>query len=195
LPRRPRELIDGGIYHVFNRGNGKMSLFCDELDFRYFLASLRASKEKWNAELYHYCLMPNHFHLLLKILHAGDLGRLMHQLQLGYARYFQKKYGFAGHIFGQRFRSPRIPTDSYYLQCGRYIERNPVNADLVKISEEYPYSSARFYARGQGDPLVNTNMHYDAMGFSGDERQAKYREFLSTEEPYRSIIEDVLDKA
>ena len=192
MPRKPRELADEGIYHLFNRGNDRRMLFNEEADFRFFLSLIAEAKRKFPAEIYHYCLMTNHFHLLLRIQRGLDLPRLMHHLQLGYARYFKKKYGFVGHVFQERFRSPRIPEESYYLQCGRYIERNPVKAHLVKEPWEYPHSSAAFYAWGNSDPLITPDLYFEELGASDEERRKNYRQFVLRDEPYAAMVEEAL---
>ncbi len=192
MPRTPRELVDGGIYHVFNRGNDRRQLFGEPEDYRCFLNHLRRGLADRPGALYHYCLMPNHFHLLLAVQHGEDLPALMHRTQLAYARYFKKTRAFTGHVFQERFRSPRIAEESYYLQCGRYIERNPVKAHLVAQAADYPYASARYYALGQPDPLVTPNPYYEAMGQVAEERQQRYREFLALEEPYAPMLDAAL---
>lgn len=194
MPRKPRELVDDGVYHVFNRGNNRRNLFQEKEDFQAFLQELLRAKRKIQGSLYHYCLMTNHYHLLLQIPRGEDLPRLMHQTQLTYARYFKKRYGFVGHLFQERFRSPRIPKESYYLQCGRYIERNPVTAGMVQKAWEYPYSSAAFYAMGSEDPLLTSNFYYQEMGVSEEERRVNYQKFLSLDEPYGEIIEKALTR-
>ncbi|MBI3291694.1 MAG: transposase [Elusimicrobia bacterium] len=194
MPRRPRELVDGGIYHIFNRGNDRRNLFSEPEDYQCFLNHLGNARSKLSIELYHYCLMPNHFHLLLKIQKRNDLAKLMHHLQLSYARYFKKTRTFVGHIFQERFRSPRIYEESYYLQCGRYIERNPVKAKLVEEAAEYPYSSAKFYVTGTKDPLLTPNPYYAQMEKTEGERRQRYREFLSFDEPYAQMLDAALVK-
>ena len=194
MPRKVRELLDGGIYHVFNRGNDRRRLFQDPEDFLYFLNQLNLAKETLDASLYHYCLMTNHFHLLLKVQEGRNLPRLMHRTQLAYARYFKKKYKFTGHVFQERFRSPRIPEESYYLQCGRYIERNPLKAGLVKEAAVYPWSSAAYYALGKSNPLLTPNLYYDGMGATPSERQESYQKFLSIDEPYGAIVDQALTR-
>lgn len=118
----------------------------------------------------------------------------MHRTQLAYARYFKKKYKFMGHVFQERFRSPRIPEESYYLQCGRYIERNPVKAGLVKDAAGYPWSSAAYYALGEPDALITPNLYYAGMGASTAERQENYQKFLSMDEPYGAIVDQALTR-
>ena len=194
MPRKPRELIDGGIYHVFNRGNDRRQLFSEPEDYQCFLNHLEEGALRFSVELYHYCLMPNHFHLLLKVPKGHDLPILMHGVQLAYVRYFKKTRSFVGHVFQERFRAPRIDEESYYLQCGRYIERNPVKAGLVQEAADYPYSSAKRYVRGERDPLLTTNPYYLQMGSSEREQQQRYRDFLCLDEPYAAMLDAALTK-
>ncbi len=194
MPRKPREFVAGGIYHVFNRGNNRRVLFDTKLDFECFMAILRAGMDREGIKIYHYCLMTNHYHFLIQIENAESLARFMHWTQLGYARYFKKKYQTTGHVFEERYRSPRIAEESYYLQCGRYIERNPVKAKMVARAEDYPYSSARYYVKGQGDFLVSENLYYQGMGATVTERRRNYEKFLAIEEPYAELITDQLLK-
>ncbi len=194
MPRKPRELVDGGIYHVFNRGNDRRQLFGEEADYRCFLNHLNAIRQLYSAEIYHYCLMPNHFHLLLRSSKGNALAAFMHRLQLAYARYFKKARGYVGHVFQERFRSPHIQEESYYLQCGRYIERNPVRAEMVEKASDYAYSSARFYILGEKDSLVTPNLYYTQLGATEHERRQRYQEFLSFEEPYTPMLDETLKK-
>ncbi len=187
-------MVDGGLYHVFNRGNDRRRLFSEASDYQHFLGLLGRFLKLYQAPLYHYCLMPNHFHFLLKIQKKDDLSTLMHRLQLSYARYFKKAYRFVGHVFQERFRSPRISEESYYLQCGRYIERNPVSAKLVDLAQDHPYSSAPYYVRGAPNDLVTPNPYYLEMGFTQGQRQQAYSRFLMLEDPYAPMVEEVLAK-
>ena len=189
MPRKKRELLDEGIYHVFNRGNDRQDLFREDEDFNVFLRGLLEAKTAYETDIYHYCLMNNHFHLLIKIKKAADLPHLMHRLLLNYTRYFKRKYNFLGHLFQSRFKSPRIPDDSYYLQCGRYIERNPVKAGIVSDPASYKWSSAAYYALGQQNPLVTPNIHYKDLAKTPEERMVKYQQFLALDEPYGVLIQ------
>lgn len=192
MPRKKRELEALGIYHVYARGNNRQKIYREAKDFEFYLQLLLKAKEKYGFELYHYCLMSNHFHLLLRVREAKDLWQIMHGLQLQYSKYYKKKYKYFGHLFQGRYRSPRIPDDSYYLQCGRYIERNPVKAKMVKTPWDYEYSSARYYAEGVSDELVSPNLHYEQMGRVLEERRESYRKFLLLDEPYSDIVDEGL---
>ena len=118
MPRKPREFVAGGIYHVFNRGNNRKTLFEEKKDFECFMAILNLGRNREAVSIFHYCLMSNHYHLLVRSGEAESLPRYMHWVQLGYARYFKKKHQTTGHLFEERYRSPRIAEESYYLQCG-----------------------------------------------------------------------------
>ena len=150
MPRVARILSEDGYYHVVNRGIGRQILFDDEENFGRFLDTLRRCQKKEQFELIAYCLMENHFHLLL---HAGErLERIMKRISCSYAYYFNEKYEREGHLFQDRYRSEVIKDDSYLLAAVRYIHDNPLKAGICR-REEYPWSSWHEYA---GNPdLVN----------------------------------------
>ncbi len=90
MPRKPREFTAGGIYHVFNRGNNRRVFFECRDDFNFMLNLLASGQQRERLKIFHYCLMSNHYHLLVRIEEAIGLARFMHWVQLGYARYFKK---------------------------------------------------------------------------------------------------------
>lgn len=194
MPRRVRELADEGIYHVFSRGNNRQKIFREASDFDFYLRLFREAKLRHFFDLYHYCLMSNHVHLLLRVYTGEDLPKLMHWVQLSYSRYYKKKYASCGHLFQGRFRSPRIGEESYYLQCGRYIERNPLKAGMVEEASKYFYSSARHYCYGIKDDLITPNLYYEEMGKTPEARQAAYRKFVALDEPYEQMLDESLMK-
>jgi hypothetical protein len=101
--------------------------------------------------------MDNHVHLLVWLPRGGDMARFMQQVNLTYSLYFKKTYGYCGHLWRDRFQSKLIEHDSYLLQCGYYIETNPVRAGIAAEPERYEFSSYRFYCYGQDDKLVTCN--------------------------------------
>lgn len=194
MPRKPRSLYNGAIYHVYSRGNNRKNLFLDSDDFLYFMTLLKQSKTMYEYDIFHYCLMTNHFHFLLRVAKGNDLPKIMHWLKLRYTRYYKNKYDFVGHLFQGRFKSPWIEGESYYLQCGRYIERNPVEAGMVQECHDYEYSSAGYYVEGKDDELLTENLYYKGMGQTQAERQLTYRDFVSVKDPYRKIIDEEFTK-
>ncbi len=194
MPRKPREFVSGGIYHVFNRGNNQRVIFEEDKDYEYFKRLLEKGSDREEIQIYHYCLMSTHYHLLIRSGDKESLPRFMHWVQLGYVRYFKKRRKTTGHIFEERYRSPRIATESYYLQCGRYIERNPIKSNVAINPEDYPYSSAPHYICGKEDSLITTNLYYLGLGCTPEERQVNYQKFVRMDEPYRKFIENELLK-
>ena len=171
MPRRIRELENDGIYHIYARGNNRQKIFRGRKDFETYREIILKVRERYEFKVYHYCLMTNHFHFLMRVQQGKELPRIMHQIQLRYAKHYKKKYRYYGHLFQGRFRSPRIGEESYYLQCGRYIERNPVKAKMVEQAEDYRYSSAGYYVLGREDGLITENLYYAGMGQTVEERQ------------------------
>ncbi|KKU18992.1 MAG: Transposase [Candidatus Saccharibacteria bacterium GW2011_GWA2_46_10] len=149
MPRKPRQLTDHGYYHLIARGNNRHFILSVPGGHEFFKELLAQSKEKFQWQLSHYCLMSNHFHLLGRIAQGHQLPKLMQYLLFGYSRWYRLKAHYVGHVWQGRYKSPLIEKESYYLECGRYIERNPIRAGLVANAEQYAWSSYRHYALGE----------------------------------------------
>jgi putative transposase len=132
-----------------NRGNAQATLFHDEHDYRVFRETMRRAVARIPMRLLAWCIMPNHFHLLLWPLHDGELGRWMHWLLTTHVQHHRRKYGTVGRIWQGRFKSPPIQQDSHLITVMRYIERNPLRAGLVRHAEAWPWSS--LHARLESD--------------------------------------------
>ena len=189
MPRTVRQLTDQGYYHIISRGNNAMPLFAIVNGFAMFKSILLESKKKFDWTLHHYCLMPNHVHLLIRIEKGEYLPKLMHWILLGYSRWFHQKTAYTGYLWQGRYKSPLVAKESYRLECGRYIERNPVRANLVPVPQDYPWSSYRHYALGEKDPLIDEDPYYLDFGIDRLERQKKYIEFVSLRGPYDEIVD------
>ena len=189
MPRKPRQLVDGGCYHLIARGNNRCCVFADDDAFRYFLNCLGRLKKRHQAKLYHYCLMSNHIHLLLEITSGEELPKLMQKLLQGYGRWHQKRRAYIGHVWQGRYKSPLITRESYFLEAGRYIERNPLRADMVSDLREYSWSSYRYYAHGVDDDLVDTDPYYPQLGRTASARQEAYRQFVRIASPYDRFLD------
>jgi REP element-mobilizing transposase RayT len=149
MSRKGREKSGTGIYHVMLRGINRQDIFEDAEDYMSFTKILAAVQDRLEDDLitktttchiYAYCLMPNHVHLLLceKNWQVGDV---MKSIASSYVFYYNKKYGRIGHLFQDRFRSEPCNTPEYFFTLFRYIHQNPVKAGLVKLAQDYPYSS------------------------------------------------------
>ena len=192
MPRKPRQLLDGGFYHLIARGNNRLFLFQIDGGFETFKSLLFSSKSRYSWKLSHYCLMADHFHLLGQIEKGEELPRLMQYLLFEYSRWYRKRARYSGHLWQGRYKSPLIEQESYFLECGRYIERNPLRAGIVKHAEDDPWSSYRHYALGEVDSLVDEDPYYAGLGLDPETRQRNYREFIRLEGPYDEIVDQSL---
>jgi putative transposase len=118
-----------------------------------------------------YGLVGNHFHLLVRCARPKDLSACMAGLLRSYVHYYHRRYGFVGHLWQGRFKSPAVAVEEYFLSCARYIERNPLGAGLVTEAWEYRWSSCRAYALGEPDPLLSYNVWYQTLGADAGQRQ------------------------
>lgn len=176
MPRLSRQNIinQSQVFHAINRGILRQEIFHDEQDIFNFLNILKRYKEKAGFKVYHWCIMPNHYHLLLEFQDGNLLSKIIGACQQVYASFYHRKYSTAGKLFQNRFKSQAIEKDSYFLSCGRYIELNPVRAALVKYPWEWKWSSAAYYALRQKDDIVSVNEEF--RDFYSD--MNKYKEWL-----------------
>jgi putative transposase len=175
MPRKPRQSSFSGYYHFINRGVNKKKIFHRDEDFSFYKGLLKEYKEKFSVQIIHYCLMSNHTHMVVRCDEIGSLSRFAHFLQRRYAYYYCKAYRWAEQVFRSRYMSIPIESDAYLLECGRYIERNPLDAGLVQGPDDYKQSSYAFYAHGAPDELVTEAPLYEDLGKSPQERRLVYR--------------------
>ncbi len=143
MPRVKRGLSDGLIYHVLNRGNGKAKIFHKEEDFWAFIELIKEAKKRYPLCIFAYCLMPNHFHLVVRPFQANYLSKWMQWLMTSHVRRYHRHYKTTGHIWQGRFKSFIIQKDEHLLTVLRYVERNPVRARLVSSARDWHWSSHR----------------------------------------------------
>ena len=156
MPRPPRISSKNFFYHVFARGNNREQVFWETADYQRFLKNLELYQEKFGYRLYAYCLLANHFHLLLR---PGkiSLSKIMQVLMTAYSMYANKKHHRVGHVFQGRFKSIIVEKDTYLLEVLRYIHLNPIRAGIVDRDEEYPWSSyLKYLTAGSEKPTVET---------------------------------------
>jgi putative transposase len=197
MPTAPRNSIvaTGETYHVIARGSGQMTIFRDAEDYAFYLQLLSTGLKKFGIDMFHYVLMPNHFHLLMRPM-ISDLSACMHIVQLTYAKRFSKKYRRVGRIWQGRYKSYLIDSDGYLFASGNYIERNPVRAKLVDAPQEWKYSSYRYYAFGRKDRLVTRDPLYSSLGVTSKKRRREYRKqvAISKSEFKRKVKESKKNK-
>ncbi len=194
MPRKPRSHSSTNVYHWINRGVNQKRLFHFKDDYLYFLKLLNEHKDPHGVQIYHYCLVTNHVHMLLKCEDRNYLSRFSQMVQRRYAYYYCKAHKWRGQVFQRMYKCLPIEQDSYLLECGRYIERNPIRAKLASKPEEYPHSSYIYYSQGQDDQLLTASPGYLSLADSDFRRQELYRVYVSQDRLYESLIDDALLK-
>jgi len=142
VARPLRICIPGAVYHVIARGNTRDFVFLDDADRIAFLDVLARVVERFGCVCHAYCLMGNHYHLVLETP-LGNLSAGMRQLNGLYAQYFNRRHGRCGHLFQGRFRAILVEKETYLLAVARYVVRNPVRAGLCREAGEWQWSSYR----------------------------------------------------
>ena len=187
MPRTRRIIPKEGALHVMCRGNNKLPVLANETDKKYYFFLLLKLKLDNHVDILHYCIMDNHVHLIVWLREESALPRLMKQANLTYFHYYREKYDYCGHLWQGRYKSILIESDAQALQCGKYIELNPVRANMVKQPEQYQFSSYRYYAFGQPDHLITPNPVFMGLGANPSTQRQTYINFVE-EKDSRQLI-------
>ncbi len=154
MPRTARRKSKTAIYHIMLRGINRQDIFVDGEDNQKFIDTLGRYREEVGYEIYAFCLMGNHIHLLIKEGNE-DLSNSMKRIGTSYVYWYNWQYDRKGHLFQDRYRSEPVENDPYFLTVLRYIHQNPVKAGLAESLESYRWSSYREYL--EGAKLVNVD--------------------------------------
>ena len=152
MPRTARASVGGICYHVINRGNARRDVFLKDGDFQAFLKAIGHACIEIPMPVLGFCLMSNHFHLVVQPKDDGDLSRWMHWVLNTHVRRYHKHYHSSGHVWQGRFKAFPIEEDEHLLSVLRYAERNPLRAGLVRRAEQWRWSSARYWQEEEGRP-------------------------------------------
>lgn len=144
MPRTARAKSRTGIYHIMVRGINRQDIFHNDEDRKRYLDTLKRITIDNISDVFGYCIMSNHIHLIIKEGEAG-ISLLMKRLGASYAYWYNLKYQRSGHVFQDRFKSEKVEDDGYLLTVVRYVHMNPVKAQIVNKPEEYIWSSCRGY--------------------------------------------------
>ncbi len=178
MARPLRIEFPNAFYHVTSRGNERKTVFRSTGDRERFLSYLESAYHRYGAMLHVYCLMDNHYHLLLETP-RGNLSQILHHINGAYTTYYNVKHRRSGHLFQGRFKAILVEKDPYSEELSRYIHLNPVRAGLVKNPSEYRWSSYRYYIGEQREPeWLTTALILGYFGGHGRSTYQKYRRFV-----------------
>lgn len=151
MPRIGRIVLPEYPHHIVQRGHDRNEVFVEELDFLYYLETLKEFKEIFQVKVYAYCLMTNHVHLLLEPAERSGIGQLMRRLAGRQTRFRNRLENRRGTLWEGRYKSSVVDADEYLMACVRYIEMNPVRAGMVDKPRQYQWSS---YRERTGDSAI-----------------------------------------
>ncbi len=181
MPRRPRIKLADVPQHVVQRGINREPCFFAEEDYHCYLHWLKKSAVDWHCVIHAYVLMTNHVHLLVTSEKADGIAKMMQSIGRRYVQYINRSYHRTGSLWEGRFKSSLVQAEEYLLTCMRYIELNPVRANMVNDPAQYRWSSYRHNGLGQADERIAPHPLHLALGKDGGIRQAAYRALFRSE--------------
>ncbi len=180
MPRGPRLYLPELPYHIICRGNNRNWVFLDDEDFEAYLNIICRYRAKDGFHLHHWVLMNNHTHLLITPGQTRPLAKSMQSINLAYSIWHSRKYQRTGHLWQGRFRSIPIEQDAYLLECGRYIERNPIRAGLTDDPANYRWTSYPAHVEGKQDELTEPHDLYLALSNDPSRRKQLYKDYVES---------------
>lgn len=179
MPRRARVIVPGLPHHIVQRGHNRQAVFVEEADYLYYLNNLAEWKAALGLQVFSYCLMTNHVHLIVGANERVDsIGMLMKRLAGRQTRWVNKQEGRTGSLWESRYKVSPVDTDAYLLQCCRYVELNPVKARMVRRADDYRWSSYRARIGAISCGWLDEPPSFRALGKSERERVQRYRAYL-----------------
>lgn len=168
----------GALYHVTTRGNERKDIFKSRKDREQFLSYLESAMHRYGAVIHAYCLMGNHYHLLLETPH-GNLSQIMKHINSSYTMYHNVKWKRVGHLVQGRYKAILVEADTYLCELSRYMHLNPVRAGVVAAPEGYPWMSYHCYTGDEAAPTwLTTSFILGCFGADEAEAQKRYRLFV-----------------
>ena len=178
MPRRPRIVLPGTPLHLIQRGNNRQACFYSESDYLIYLEWLEEYSKKYACQIHAYVLMTNHVHLLVTPPKEDSAGLMMKHLGQRYVQYINRTYQRSGTLWEGRYKSCIAQDEVYVLGCYRYIELNPVRADIVPHPAEYRWSSYRINAQSEKSNLITPHQQYIDLAGDCEQRVKVYRELF-----------------
>ena len=190
MPRKARMYLPGVPCHVISRGNNRDACFYSDEDYQFYLECLDDACRKYRVDLHAYVLMTNHVHLLLTPASENGISKVMQSVGRRYVQYINLNYKRSGTLWEGRHKASLIDADEYLLACYRYIELNPVRANMVVHPAQYPWSSYRVNAGLRERRNLREHGVYTRLGADARLRHQAYRDlFLFDIDP--DVIKDI----
>ncbi|NOQ88295.1 MAG: transposase [Gammaproteobacteria bacterium] len=183
MPRKPRMYLPDVPCHIIQRGNNRDATFFAEQDYQFYLECLYDAAKKYHVKIHAYVLMTNHVHLLMTPQLKESISLVMQSIGRRYVQYINKEYRRTGTLWESRHKASLIDAESYLLVCSRYIEMNPVNANMVNHPSQYKWTSYMCNAHGESNRLISPHETYNRPGLCEEERR----------QAYASLFDDVVD--
>lgn len=175
MARLPRLCPKGIPQHIIQRGNNRQVCFADSQDFATYTNWLKQYSADSSVDIHAWVFMTNHVHLLATPHRDGAISAMMQALGRRYVQYFNRRYQRSGTLWEGRFRSCLVQSESYLLRCYRYIEMNPVRANMTEDPSQYRWSSYPCNALGVDSDLCSPHSEYLLLGSNDEERREAYR--------------------
>ncbi len=198
MARPLRITFPGACYHITSRGNERKAVFKSRLDHEKFLQYLESATQRYDALIHVYCMMDNHYHLLLETPSA-NLPQIMRHVNGAYTTYFNIKRKRSGHLFQGRYKAILVQIDEYAKELSRYIHLNPVRAGMVEKPEAYQWSSYRFYIGKEKAPAwLHRAFLLQYFGEKESVAQDRYQRFVNAlvgkeyESPLKNVVSSTL---
>ncbi|UZW16035.1 transposase [Clostridium pasteurianum] len=178
MPKKKLPWYPNAIYHVTSRGNRRSDIFRDDNDYLVYLENLKEAIEYYDKsyELISYTLMTNHIHLQIKTKEK-HIWYLISRINKSYARNFNNKYNYVGHLFQSRYNAEIIEEDNYLLEVSRYIHLNPVRANMVRKPEFYKWSSYSMYIGSEKEKLICSDK---ILSYFKDRNRDLYKKYVES---------------
>lgn len=174
MPRRKTIFAKDYYYHIYNRGAEKQNIFFETENYYYFLRLMKRVLPKYAITFIAYCLMPNHFHFLIKLVGEADVSSFMSRLLNAYVKAVNKRYNRKGLLFNERFKPILVDDENYLVHLCRYIHLNPLKAGLVKDLKDWPFSNYLEFIGLRNGSLFDPNFRNEYFGDANG-----YKEFVN----------------
>jgi putative transposase len=189
MPRKPRYVLPGQPQHIIQRGNNRCPIFFSDDDYGCFRHYLHEACSLHGCNIHAYVLMTNHIHLLVTPDSEGSIAKTMQSVGRRYVQYFNRTYQRTGTLWEGRYRATLIDSENYLFTCYRYIELNPVRANMVNHPGEYRWSSYHANALGRYDRLIKPHQRYLDLDSNKKMRQAAYRDMSRAQIDEKTLAE------